>query len=67
MQIELDEADERSLVEVTRSYRRAMLARGLTVDVSPDDVLRALVRREAETVSRPGHALFELHSFTPLH
>ena len=54
MQIELDEADERSLARGDSVLSESDACAGLTVDVSPDDVLRALVRREAEDgLTRP--------------
>ena len=68
MLIELHEDDETALLAVVRSYRRAMAARGLDpIDVSPDSLVRSLIHREAETVSRPGHALFELHATGTAH
>ena len=68
MQIELDEADETALIAVVRSYRRAMQARGMDPGIcSPDSLVRSLIHREAETVAKPGHALFELHSTGPRH
>ena len=63
MLVELLEDDETALIAVVRSYRRAMTERGLDSGiVTPDSLVRSLIHREAETVSRPGHALFELHS-----
>ena len=68
MLIELLEEDERALVDVLRSYRRAMSERGLDPGiVTPDSLVRSLVHREAETVSQPGHALWEFHSTGPAH
>ena len=54
MVIELDEADEAALIAVVRSYRRAVSERGLDCDVTPDSLVSALVRREAETVAQAG-------------
>ena len=61
MLIELLEDDETALIAVIQSYRKAVLARGLDCDISPATLVSSLIRREAETVSRPGHALFEFH------
>ena len=67
MVIELDEADEAALIAVVRSYRRAVSERGLDCDVTADALLRCLIRREFETVSQPGHKLWEFHWLGPAH
>ena len=67
MLVELLEDDEAALIAVVRSYRQAVSERGLDCDVTADSLVRALVHREFETVSQPGHKLWEFHSLAALH
>ena len=68
MLVELLEEDEKALTQVLLAYRRAMQERGMDPGiVTPDSLVRSLIHREAETVAKPGHKLWEFHSLSAPH